>query len=313
MRKSLNLAAFLLISLAVLVSGWSVGKIDLQSNLSQEPASQFRVWLPERDFGYYPGDVLVFRAEVLVENGFILPGDAIADRRISRWLELRGSVSQKPEGDFSRYSVRLEYQVFYVPEGAERVLIPEFPLEFAKGERKVRVIIPEFGFVISSLTTEAERRAGMIADDIWPQAPDDARFRLAGAVLIAVGLALAALYLGPVLRRRIALRTISPFQKALRQISGARTNRELYRTLHGALNSYANRAVFSHELERLFREHPELGGIQGELTRFFRRSDEIFFADDLADGPVSAEEKIIISELLKKLAKAERKVGEARR
>lgn len=295
----------------VLVNGYPLGRVgDLLAESGRDPMHWFKIWFPTRNYGYLTGDTLVFKVETLVKNGFVFSADKVMVGRISRWFERRISFRVRPEGRFSHYTIRIEYQVFYVPQGTEQILIPELPLEFVRfvrGEQKIRVVIPEFRFVVSSLTTEKERKTFLIADDIWPHEPDSAQFYFYLVALSTIVFASVAMWFGPLIWRRITLRAVSPFRKARAQIAGARTRREAYMVLHGALNFYAGRTVLAHELERFFGEHPEFNSIREELTGFFRRSYDIFFVTNSADNPICDGEKVMILELLKKLATAEMK------
>ncbi len=89
-----------------------------------------------RAFGYFVGDVIERTFEIDTDRG-----DEIVDASLPHagpltyWLELKSaSVSSRALGDRARHTLKLAYQIFYVPVDPHKLEIPPVTISFKSGK-----------------------------------------------------------------------------------------------------------------------------------------------------------------------------------
>ncbi|SFV34054.1 nonribosomal peptide synthetase MxaA [Hyphomicrobium facile] len=269
-----------------------------------------------RKFGYFIGDILERRVEVITSGDTQLFTAALPrPGPLTYWLDLVSIKHTEREASGRRiYDITLKYQIFYSALEAKRLDIPAFPLRFinpgsaapdarAPGEPDASsqlgnytASVPALGLVISPLreiavdnlmpdkTIEISdiMRPDAVAQEI-STAPKVQLLALSAAVLAVSGILLLSHYaVWPFARR-----AKRPFTQAERQIrkrqfaaSGEAPYGDLLLILHRAFDQSAGRRVFAADVPEFIARHERFAGLSPKLKSFFESSQLYFFSGD---------------------------------
>jgi mxaA protein len=243
---------------------------------------------PARDVGYHVGDILhrtiILKAPAsykLLDTSLPLKGTEKKYRGQNQGVEVRSvDISEKQQGAFNIYTLKLQYQVF-----TNNVVVKpsQLPAEYVKfgGEGRVfQVRIPYWSFRISPLAVYGSVK---IENDMsqlrGPLLLDDSQQKL--ALWVALGtLALSLLGLLYILgNRRWLPRMGGEFARAYRDIKKIRKQNLGLQTgmtrMHHALNQSSGGSVFS--ADDIIARKPGFASMRDELNQFFRLSRSVFF------------------------------------
>lgn len=242
-----------------------------------------------RAFGYSVGDLVVRSVTITAPPGLRLDESSLP--RVGRRggaLGLRALTWRTDHKDgATRYTLRLEYQIYRSPPEVRTYEMPALRLRFEGGPRPEEVRIEPWPVTVAPLVpVEVSPRQGLGAFRPDATAPliDTSAAR---ARLIAYGLAATLLigYLGYVylgLPWRTAHRR--PFARAWRFVRGLSPSgsmqqcREAFQRVHEALNATAGQVVFEQGVDRFVATHPRYARLRGDLALFFQHSRQAFFS-----------------------------------
>ncbi len=288
-----------------------------------------------RRFGYFIGDTLERRVEIITNGGTELFTAALPrPGPVTYWLDLI-AIDDKAREEQGRqiHDITLKYQNFYSALEATNLDIPAFPLKFknphsvapdgsapadASASGNYVASVPALKLVVSPLRNIVlddlmPEKTGEISDVMRPDAiPQEIwtvpKERLLAMSLIALaasgGLLLWHYAIWPFSRRRNR-----PFTQADRQIRAIGGSNAPYReallVLHRALDEAAGRRVFSGDVSTFIAKHRNFTNLAPRLRDFFENSRLYFFSDDRA----AAEQRFPIENvrmLVADLAREER-------
>jgi mxaA protein len=266
-----------------------------------------------RAFGYHVGDTVERELVVHIPRGFMLD-EASLPRPGARGkaLELQGvSQHRESDGDGTRLTLHLRYQVFMAPTEVRTLEIAPFSLGFRGDGRDQSLRVDAWPVTVSPLVPlEVSPRDGLGEQrpDLPPPTidtrPAQRRLMAYGVVLLLCLAWLAQVYLAlPWWSRRQR-----PFASAWRQLnhlpadSPAAARRAAFQRVHDALNQTAGEVVFEHGVDRFVAAQPRYATLRDELLAFFQQSRREFFAD----APPAANDGRWLREFCRKCRDAER-------
>lgn len=241
-----------------------------------------------RGFGYFVGDVLTRTAEIdVADNEAFVPASLPRPGQLAYWLELRDvATGTTTRGGQRRLTLRLTYQLFYVPIDTRRLVIPASNIEVtAPGGNRI-VTVPAFTVLASPIREiypekSGETTATFLKADAAAERLPTARARTLAAVS-AMASALAVLLLAhhrawwPFHRR-----AARPFTEAARTVGN---HRQSYAAaliaLHRAFDRSQGERLLAADVDRFFRIRPEQSSVRDDVQRFFAASRTFFFAGD---------------------------------
>ena len=249
-----------------------------------------------RSYGYLIGDVIDHRISLVLRPGFELDAaSAPQPGRVTRWLSLNEAVIEgKPRSGSSRYAIRLRYQVVNAGPSIVGAGTPALRLRIVGPDDDLPVVIPAWGFTLGSIVTPEERIPGALPNLrpalAPPPVPITARImRIAALGLLAAGL--LVLVARTYLRGRSGRRAHGCFEQAYRRAKGRMRGApvpgayaDTLVEMHAAFNATAGRAVFEHDLERFFLEHPRFRQLRTRIEAFFGESGRLFYGSG-GDAP----------------------------
>lgn len=144
--------------------------------ISANPLKQLALQTP-RPFGYVIGDVIHHRIIIELDAGWQLQHQSIPQvSTLNRWLELRSvNLSQQTNETTVRYSLALDYQIFYAPQAVKTLVIPAFKLLAQRNDESIELAIEPWYFT----TAPIRDLAVMNKDGSDYKRPDDAPNALA--------------------------------------------------------------------------------------------------------------------------------------
>lgn len=238
-----------------------------------------------RAFGYSVGDVVQRKVRLQLPKGMSLDMSSLPQtRRPGQALELRQARWSAADGE-----LLLEYQVFLAPREVRTLEMPPLALRLqGQGGSSSSMRIDAWPVTVAPLVPlEVSPREGLgeMRPDAAPPPIDTSgeRLRLAlyAALLLPVALYLLQVYFGlPWWARR--QRPFAQAWRRLRRLPEAPSTierRAALRQIHAALNRSAAEVLFEPGLGRFVQLRPRFAPLQGDLSTFFRRSHDEFFAD----------------------------------
>jgi mxaA protein len=240
-----------------------------------------------RAFGYSVGDQLQRR--VLLD----LPAGLAPDLASLPQARRPGQAIELRKAQLLGRELRLDYQVFLAPTEVRTLEVPPMQLRLAgpAGERFLRIEAwPVTVAPLVPLEVSPREGLGELRPDIAPPAIDTAprQWRLAAvaALLALAALVLLQVYVGlPWWGRR--QRPFAQAWRGLRRLPDTAPppqQREAMRLLHQALNRSAGQVLFEAGLPAFIAAQPRYAPVRDGLADFFRRSHDLFFAEQGAGG-----------------------------
>ena len=271
-----------------------------------------------RPYGYLIGDTIDHRISLVLSPGFELdPASLPEPGRTTRWLSLNEVVLDgKPDSDTSRHTIRLRYQVVNAGPNLVGAGTPPLRLRIVGPDDDLPVVIPAWGFTIGPIVTPEERPRGALPElrAALPPAPvplTARTVRVAALGLLAAGL--IVLVARGYLRGRFGPRARGYFEHAYRRVErrmagaqapGARADALI--DIHAAFNATAGRAVFEHDLDRFFVEHPRFESLRARIETLFADSGKLFYGS-AGDSPAGDPGLGRLRELCRACRDAERR------
>lgn len=247
-----------------------------------------------RAFGYFVGDLIHSRVDIVVNNGFTVDSSSLPrPGAVAYWLDLRNvEMRETSEGEARRIRLDLTYQSFYAALDSRRMEVPGFTLTVTSdrqgGTTSAKAEVPDWGLVVSSLREVQPERRDDPVDYMRPDgrvAPVDTQGPLFRAATFA-GLAASALVLLAWNRAwaPFGTREGRAFAGVLRRLRGLSQHsdtetgyREMLLCLHRGLDATDRRRVLADDLPAFLDRHPTFRGEEGSLARFFAASRLAFF------------------------------------
>jgi mxaA protein len=251
-----------------------------------------------RAFGYFVGDVIertfeidTDRGDTLMEASLPHPGP------LTYWLELKSvAATQGTTAEGTRHTVKIAYQIFYVPIDPRKLEIPPTSISFKSGDGTYNVSLPPFTFLVSPIREIFPEKSGETVETFMK--PDaSARFLPVRAPQLAMFVSgLISLLALTALAHQLAWwpfhrRQTRPFTRAAREIAsliGEGRTTDSYRQalleLHRAFDASAGRRLLAADVDAFFGRHPEHAGSEKNVARFFEASRSAFFSNDDAAG-----------------------------
>ncbi len=266
---------------------------------------------PERDFGYFVGDLVSTEAIITVAPGTVLDKTSLpVPGPLAAGIELRRiDARQAVEGKTSRILIHAEYQNFMSPEQVTVTELPGFSVRLTAARAHTAAHIPGWTFHVSPLRV-AQRSVSDLGDlrpnrTILPLREDIVAARLAVSLILAVaGLLVFAGGRGwlPLLRG-----TKRPFAVAASRIArmsraGTQGGAE-FLEMHRAFDATAGRRVLGRDLDDFISEHPRFADLRPDIAGFFRASERWFFARETDAAPFDTD----VPKLAKSLRRRERR------
>ena len=263
---------------------------------------------PQRDFGYFAGDIVASTAVITVAPGTTLDYRSLpAAGPVTSSTDLRRvDVSEASAAHETTFTLHAEYQTFSAPEEVLQVAVPGYQLVFTQAGSRTTATVPGFSFASSpfrhdltpivDLTVLRPDRPVALADLTWP------KLEILAATATAM---LAVLAITLVEGRAPWRRSRAPFALAARQIGKTPDfgpGRLLL--LHRALDATAGERVLADDLEGFLQKHRRFSALRDDLRDFFAASRVNFFSDH-SNGLHPGGDKLV--RLSRALARAERR------
>ncbi len=262
---------------------------------------------PQRDFGYYPGDL--FTSTVVIDVG----PDTVLDAAslppagpVSAAIDLRDiSYSGARIAGGQRITINAEWQTFATPEEVSRVDIPGYQLVLDKGASRLTAAVAGFSIAVSPFRHDLQPvlDTSVLRPDHPVARIDVAPWRhmlfatAAVALLAALALAWSNGFLAWTNRGR------APFARAAWEIARhADDGRDSFLLLHRAFDEAAGKRVLADDLDHFLMAHPRFAGLRTDIERFFADSRRIFFDTGQASPSLPS-----LMRLSRALARAERR------
>ena len=246
-----------------------------------------------RSFGYVIGDAPRREVHLSLRSGYRLDRAGLPRAgRLNRWLELDPPrISEEDVESGRRYRLVFTYRIVNAPRQLEAVILPQLDLGFTDGDESLAATVPALTITVAPLTPGI---SAAVMPSLRPdRAPVPLSLEARISRLTAILSGLLALLVFAAARRWILPRLAAarlPFSAAVRELERSPRTPAHYaaalRSVHGAVNRTAGRAVFAHDLEGFFEAHPRFAGLRGEFEQAFAASRRVFFA-----GPGEAEDE----------------------
>ncbi len=292
--------------------GWAIIVLLLAAPCASAQVRSVDMQPPQRDFGYFVGDLMETQAVVTVDAGADLePSSLPSAGPVSTWVDLRRiTVTQATDGGALRVTIRSQYQSFYDPEEAGRTQVPGYLLSFKSGTKRFDAQIPGFSYLASPFRHDLNpiiESAALRGDHPFLTVPlASAKLRLIASFLVAlVAAVLLAAGRGwlPGLRMRGR-----PFAHASRQVSQlSRQDNEEARVaallaLHRAFDAAAGKRVLAGDLDQFIGRHSAFLPLRADIERFFAASRAMFFgpAADTATALATLPDLVTLGRRLKR-------------
>lgn len=263
----------------------------------------------DKDFGYFVGDIVAIRYEIKMPTDswqISLKDLPKTDEIVDKGIEIR-EIKTRQFHQESRTVVTLEvkFQIFRVFNQPKNLVIPSIAFFYGPAEnpRQMKDFLPQVPIKISPLCGPDEP---ILQPFFEPAVRPSQKFLaltfLGGILMLAGWLWFLKIFIDQ--RRRP-----SPFKEALRKIK--RTKPEDYReallVFRRSLSQSAGQAVFSHNLDELFRTVPQAKNRLQEISKIIEICDNLHFNPNFQPAPKTLFDlkNRLISEL-KYLARSEK-------
>ena len=294
---------------------WAFLAVFLVAPCANAQVRSVTVQPPQRDFGYFVGDVMDAQAVVTVDAGAELEASSLPSTGpVSTWVDLRHiDIKQSTEAGALRITISSQYQSFYDPEEAGRTQVPGYILSFKSGGKRFDAQVPGFSYRASPFRHDLNpiiESSALRGDHPFLMVPlGTAKLRLAISLAVAL-LAAALLAAGRGWLPGFRLRG-RPFAHATRQVAklsrqdGEQAHEAALLALHRAFDAASGKRMLADDLDQFLTRHSAFQPLRAEIERFFAASRAIFFGPAAERGREQAK----LSELLtfgRRLTRAER-------
>ena len=259
---------------------------------------------PPQTYGVEIGDILQRTVRIELPAGYALsPSSLPVKGTRNDGIELVDVAVDQPQGDETRYTVKLRYQVFAQAAAPASKALPTAKLAATGDGKTLTLAVPAWRFWFAPLVavdnfktarTSLQPSLGPVLVETQPQ-----RLGLAiYAALAAIGL-VGLVYINA--DRRWLPFMGGPFARAHRRIKRLRhkpaQQKQALFHLHQAFNQTFGASVFTADIERFVERHPRFAGLKAQIAAFFERSNRALFAGD--EQGMSAAELLALSRSLR--------------
>jgi len=275
-------------------------------------AEQARVTIhSERPFGYFAGDLIHARVEIITPPEANLSASSLPrPGPLGVSLDLRAaSLHVRIEGANKRWDVDLVYQNFYVALDVRQIEIPAFDLRF--GEESVTV--PAWSVGVAPLREIAPAKPERPEDYLRPDPPmvfveetQPQRRALAFAALSTLLLAAVARDRAwpPFRKRRARIFNALARTLASQTRADASVLPQAFRSMHRAIDLANGASLLAEDVPAFLSRRPEFASLEPSFDRFFSASRGAFFSQE--GEPVADYSFAELLDLAKALARQER-------
>ncbi|MDP1629013.1 MAG: hypothetical protein Q8L57_00165 [bacterium] len=289
------------LALALVFSFFIFGEAKTQT---PAPAPEIKV-LTERDFGYHIGDLIKIRYEIKIPDGFRLSLNDLPriSQEIAQGIEIRDRKIKEIKAG-AIYRLELTMQIFRAFSEAKNLAIPPIDFYFGPKEnpRQYKGALPQTAVKISPLCGEEEP----LFQPIFEPEKEISRIGLTliftGGIIAIFGWLTLAWF---IIQSR---RHPSPLKQALKIIRklGCEDYRKILLIFRRAMNEKAGQAIFSHNLDGLFKVFPMAKARQKEIGEIIALSDNLSFNPEFRpDSKKMADLKKLAISVLKCLIRRE--------
>lgn len=244
---------------------------------------------PDRDLGYIVGDILTRTVVLEVPPPYVLaPSSLPAKGRNRHGIELREvDLAQSAASDATRYTLRLDYQVFSSAATSKKVALPPETLQLTAAGRPIRVAIPAWHFRVSPL---AAHDATRIEEEMSPFRGPMLRETAPGQRMLAAFIALIAFSLVALLYLNGSRRWLpgmgGPFAAACRKLRRLPADgaQQAVSAIHQAFNLTFGANLFEADLPAFFEAHSRFLPARREIEDFFHLSNSVLFGPGTSDS-----------------------------
>ena len=294
---------------------WAIMLLLFAAPCARAQLQSIEMQPPQRDFGYFVGDLMDTQAVVTVDAGAELQASSLPSvGPVSTWVDLRRiAVTENTQGGALRVTIRSQYQSFYDPEEAGRTQVPGYVLSFRSGAKRFDAQVPGFSYLASPFRHDLNpiiESSALRGDHPFLTVPlGGAKRRLIASSLIAV-VAFVLLAAGRGWLPGIGLRA-RPFAQASRRIAQLsrqdteQAREEALLALHRAFDAASGKRMLADDLDQFVAQRAAFLPLRDEIERFFAASRAMFFGP--APGRAGALAKLPeLVALGRRLTRAER-------
>ncbi|WP_240483770.1 DUF1097 domain-containing protein [Methylobacillus sp. MM3] len=244
---------------------------------------------PERDIGHIVGDRITRTVVLDVQPPYALASASLPAKGLNRQgIELHDiELHTSSSSGATRYTVRLDYQVFTRAVTPRKVALPQETLQLKGNSRTIKVMIPAWSFRVSPLAAQGETH---IEQDMSPFRGPMLREAKTAQQLLAACIALIAFAAGGLLyfngNRRWLPGMGGPFAAASRQLRRLPVGdtQQAVAAIHQAFKRTFGANLFKPDLPKFFAAHPRFVPVRQEIEDFFRLSDGVLFGAAATDS-----------------------------
>ena len=259
---------------------------------------------PPQTYGVHIGDTLQRTVQIELAPGYELsPSSLPVKGTRNDGIELVEVTVDQPQGDDTRYAVKLRYQVFAQAAAPVSKALPATKLAATGNGKTLTIAVPAWRFWFAPLVTMDNFKTARtsLQPSLGPVlvATEPQRLGLAiYAALAVIGL-VGLIYVNA--DRRWLPFMGGPFARAHRRIKRLRhkpaQQKQALFHLHQAFNQTFGASVFAADIEHFIERHPRFVGLRTQITAFFERSNRALFAGD--EQGMSAAELLALSRSLR--------------
>lgn len=262
--------------------------LALSTQAADDPRYSMRIDNPQRDVGIIVGDVLTRTVNLGVMPPYALASSSLPAKGLNRrGIELRDiDVVKGSTSGATRYTLRLDYQVFTSADTSTKVALPAETLQLTGNGKPVKVMVPAWNFRVSPLAanneTHIEQDMSQFRGPMLRETATAKRLLPAFITLIALS-SIALLYLNG--SRRWLPGMGGPFAAACRQLRHLPANgaQQAVTAIHQAFNRTFGTNVFITDMPQFLEAHPRFLPLRHEIEDFFSLSNTVRFGSGSTD------------------------------